>query len=127
MSQKYTVVHIEIPAKDRRAGATFYADVFGWPAEHMDAPMPYTTLRSGNEGMGIGMPDVGEQTKPNDVIVYISSEDVEADLKKIEAAGGKRLSDSFKVGDFGEMAMFTDPTGNRLALWKDLMQQQSGG
>lgn len=117
-----SIVHIEIPANDRKAGAEFYNKVFGWPFEHMGEPMPYTTFKTGN--VGLGMPDIGENYKPGDVIVYIGSEDVEADLKAIEAAGGKRAGDPFKVGDFGEMAFFVDPSGNMLALWKDLMSQQ---
>ncbi len=119
---KRSIVHIEIPAKDRRAGAKFYADVFGWSAQHMDEPMPYTGLETGN--VGVGMPDLGDQYKPGDTIIYIESDDVEADLKKIEAAGGKRLGDPFKVGDFGIMAFFADPSGNRLALWKDLSSSE---
>jgi predicted enzyme related to lactoylglutathione lyase len=70
------------------------------------------------------MPDTGDMYKTGDVILYIGSEDVAADLTQIEQAGGKKLSDPFKVGDFGEMAFFADPTGNRLALWKEL---QPGG
>lgn len=115
-------VHIEIPAHDRRAGADFYSKVFGWNAQHMDEPMPYTMFETGS--IGVGMPDTGERYKPGDVIIYFASDDVTADLNAIEAAGGKRAGEPFKVGDFGEMAMFTDPTGNLLALWKDLMPPQ---
>jgi len=119
---KRSIVHIEIPATNRESGADFYAKLFGWEFQHMNEPAPYTMLQTGN--VGIGMPDTSEMYGPNDVIVYVSSDDVTADLKQIEAMGGKRISDPFKVGEFGEMALFTDPTGNKLALWKEL---QSGG
>lgn len=115
---KRSFVHIEIPARDRQAAAKFYEDAFGWPAQHSGDPMPYTTMETGN--VGVGLPDLGENYKPGDVVVYLGSDDVEADLKKIEAAGGKRLCDPFPVGDFGVMAYFADTTGNRLALWKEL-------
>jgi predicted enzyme related to lactoylglutathione lyase len=115
---KRAIVHIEIPAQGRQQLAKFYADVFGWTATHTDEPLPYTMCETGS--VGIGMPDVGDRYKPGDVILYLSSDDVAADLTKIEAAGGRRLSDPFNVGDFGQMALFSDPTGNRLALWKDL-------
>lgn len=120
---KRSIVHVEIPANDRQAGGEFYQKVFGWSFTHTDEPAPYTMFETGN--VGVGMPDTGERYKPGDVILYIGSDDVAADLEAIEAAGGKRAGDPFKVGDFGEMALFTDPTGNLLALWKDL--SQSGG
>ncbi len=116
-----TIIHIEIPATDRQANAAFYQKVFGWTFTHSDEPMPYTMSDTPN--VGIGMPDTGDNYKPGDVLVYISSEDVAADLDAIEAAGGKRVRGPFMVGDFGEMALFTDPTGNLLALWKELTPQ----
>lgn len=120
---KRAIVHIEIPAANREAGAEFYAKLFGWEYQHMNEPAPYTMIETGN--VGIGMPDTGEMYAPNDVIVYIDSDDLTADLAQIESLGGKRIGEPIKVGDFGEMAFFTDPTGNRLALWRAF--EMSGG
>ena len=115
---KRSIVHIEIPAQNREVGAKFYADLFGWSFRHETNPEPYTIIETGN--VGIGMPDTGDMYHPGDVILYIDSQDVAGDLERIEALGGKRLSEPFNVGPFGEMAYFQDPTGNRLALWKAL-------
>ena len=117
------IVHIEIPAQDREVAARFYGDLFGWTATHSSEPMPYTSMTTGIPQQGVGLPEIGEMCQPNDVIVYIGSDDITADLTRIEAAGGKRAGEPFKVGDFGEMVLFTDPSGNKLALWKDFMQQ----
>jgi predicted enzyme related to lactoylglutathione lyase len=117
---KRPIVHFEIPAKDRKQSAQFFADVFGWGFRHSEEPAPYTLIDTGN--VGGGLPDADETYQPGHVILYIDSEDVEADLKKVEECGGKRLSDPFMVGEFGQMAFFADPTGNRLALWKELGQ-----
>ncbi len=116
---KRAIVHIEIPAQSRPGSAEFYHKVFGWEFQHMTDPSPYSMSESENK-VGLGLPDVDDTYKPGNVIVYLDSDDVAADLKKIEAAGGKRLSEPFKVGEMGEMAFFADPTGNRLALWKNL-------
>ncbi len=116
---KRAIVHIEIPAQSRPGSAEFYHKVFGWEFQHMTDPSPYSMSESENK-IGLGLPDVDDTYKPGNVIVYLDSDDVAADLKKIEAAGGKRLSEPFKVGEMGEMAFFADPTGNRLALWKNL-------
>jgi hypothetical protein len=51
--------------------------------------MPYTILRSGS--LAGGLAEIGEQYQAGDVILYIASDDIEADLKQIEAAGGNAL------------------------------------
>lgn len=113
---KRNIVHLEIAAQSRPDSAKFYADVFGWDFQHMEEPALYTMMTTGN--MTVGLPDIGEEYRQGDVIVYVESDDLAADLEHIERAGGKRLSQVFPVGNFGEMAFFSDPTGNRLALWK---------
>jgi predicted enzyme related to lactoylglutathione lyase len=120
---KRSIVHLEIPAQDREAGAQFYARLCGWTFEHVPEPMPYTMFETGN--VGIGMPDFSEQYKAGDTIIYIASDDVAADLKQVETLGGKTLTPPFDVGDFGRMAFFADPSGNRLALWQEM--KQDGG
>jgi predicted enzyme related to lactoylglutathione lyase len=114
---KRAIVHIEIPAQSRPGSAEFYHKVFGWDFQHMTDPGPYSMSESENK-VGIGLPDLGDMYEPGDVIIYLGSDDIAADLKEIEAAGGKRLSETVKVGEMGEMVFFADPTGNRLALWK---------
>jgi predicted enzyme related to lactoylglutathione lyase len=114
---KRNVVHIEIAAKDRAASAKFYHDLFGWEFESHGPPMNYTTFRSGN--LGGGFPDVdGKMYKAGDVVVYIASEDLAADAKRIEAAGGKVLAPAMDVPGMGTFQFFSDPSGTRLSLWK---------
>jgi predicted enzyme related to lactoylglutathione lyase len=38
-----------------------------------------------------GFPGVDDNNKPGDVTVYLDSEDIETDLKKIETNGGKTI------------------------------------
>ena len=119
---KRAVVHIEIPSQNRAESASFYKDLFGWEFQHMpDGSMPYTTFEAGNTGGGF--PEVGEMNKPGDVLVYIASDDLEGDLKKIEGLGGKTVMGKTEVPGFGHFAVFTDPTGNRVALWKGNSQE----
>ena len=51
------------------------------------------------------------------MIIYIDSEDIEADLKKIETMGGKKLLGKTEIPGRGWYALFADPTGNRMALY----------
>jgi predicted enzyme related to lactoylglutathione lyase len=109
------IVHIEIPARGRADLAKFYAELFGWETTAMD-DAKYTLWKSGN--IAGGFPDVDETYKPGDVIVYIDSDDIEADLKQIESKGGKTLQGQTEIPGFGWYALFADPTGNRIALYK---------
>ena len=112
------IVHIEIPAKGRADLAKFYADIFDWKFENQDE-MHYTTWESGN--VRGGFPDVDDKTyRPGDVVVYIDSPDIDADLKKIAAKGGKTLQGKTEIPGVGWFALFADPTGNRMALFTSL-------
>ena len=109
------IVHMEIPAADREAAAHFYNELFGWEFEHMGPPMNYTTFATGN--IGGGFPDLGEMYEPGDVLVYLYSDDIDADLRRIESRGGQTVMPSTEISGFGWFAVFSDPTGNRLALY----------
>lgn len=115
---KRNIVHFEIPAHDREVTARFFQEVFGWTFEHLEQPSPYTMVEAGN--VGGGLTDVGDGYRVGEVILYLDSDDIDADLKQIAAHGGKALSSRFQIGDFGEMAFFADPSGNRLALYRAL-------
>ncbi len=113
---KRPIVHVEIPAKDRQYTARFYADIFGWDYEDQPSPVPYTMFHSGNTGGGY--PELSDMYKPGDVLIYIHSHDLEADLRQIEARGGTVITREMEIPGFGQLAFFSDPAGNRIALWK---------
>lgn len=110
------IVHIEIPAgKGKGADAgKFYSEVFGWGIQH-DEAMNYTMFDT--DGLGGGFNEIGDQVKVGDVIVYIESEDIEADLKTIEGKGGSTVVPKSEIPTIGWFAWFKDPTGNTLALY----------
>jgi predicted enzyme related to lactoylglutathione lyase len=111
---KRDIVHIDIPAANRHTSAKFYADLFGWGVQHYEE-MRYSTFQAGN--VNGGYPDLSENRKAGEVIVYIDSTDIAADLKKIEAAGGKVVLPKTDIPGWGSYALFNDPAGNTLALW----------
>jgi uncharacterized protein len=117
MSTGRTIAHIEIPAKDREETAKFYHDLFGWSFQHMGAPVPYTMFKAGN--VDGGYPDIdGQMFQGNDLIIYVSSDDLDADLKRAQDLGGSKVMGVTEVPGFGTFAIFNDPSGNRIALWK---------
>jgi predicted enzyme related to lactoylglutathione lyase len=115
MTQGRAIVHVEIPAKAPREAGRFYAEMFGWGIQSVDE-MNYVMFDSGN--IGGGFPEADDKlSRPGDVLVYVDSDDIEADLKKIESLGGKTVRAKEEIPGFGWFAVFSDPTGNNMALY----------
>lgn len=113
---KRSISHIEIPTLNRHVSAEFYHQAFGWDYQDIQQ-MDYTTFMSQN--VRGGFPTVNNnEVKPHDLIVYLNSDDLDADLAKIVELGGKVLSEKVEIPGVGTYVYFADPTGNRLGLWK---------
>lgn len=115
----HPIVHIEIPATNSGAAGKFYGDVFGWKIE-ADEMYGYVQFQS-EGGPGGGFADVTGQApiqyKPDSLLVYLQTDDIDATLATIEAHGGKTVLPKTEIPHVGWWAVFTDPTGNRLALF----------
>lgn len=114
----HPIVHVELSANTAAAASKFYQDVFGWKIQH--APEVNYYMFSAEGGPGGGWAQVDENTRAGDVLVYIGTDDIEATLKDIEKAGGKILMHKTEIPGVGWFGQFTDPTGNRLALYTDM-------
>ena len=84
---KRNVVHVEIPAANVAATSKFYQDLLGWKIQH-DEAMNYSMWEA-DDGSGGGFPAVSADNPAGQVLVYIDSDDIEADLKRVEKLGGK--------------------------------------
>lgn len=108
------ISHIEISAQGPDDLARFYAELFGWETANMDHPGgKYSVWQSGN--IRGGFAPIGDDNKPGDVNLFLESEDIEADLKKVEISGGKILKSKTEYPG-GWFAYFEDPSGNKLGL-----------
>jgi predicted enzyme related to lactoylglutathione lyase len=112
---KRNIVHMELPAADVKGASTFYEELFGWKMEHA-AEFDYTMWEDGS-GYGGGFNKVSEETPAGQVIVYIHSDDIDADLKRVEALGGTVVTPKTEIPGTGWFGQFRDPTGNLLALY----------
>jgi predicted enzyme related to lactoylglutathione lyase len=112
---KRNIVHIEIPARNAGETAKFYAGLFGWKI----TPMPEMnyTLWEPAEGPGGGFSELSDFTKAGEVLIYVDSADIESDLKKAEALGGKIVMPKSEIPNTGWFGVFSDPTGNKIALY----------
>jgi uncharacterized protein len=112
---KHNIVHIEIPAVNTTKAGKFYQDLFGWTITREES-MDYTMWEPA-EGPGGGFNPLGDDVKPGDILVYVDSDDIETDLKRVEALGGKVIAPKREIPGVGWFGIFKDPTGNTLALY----------
>jgi len=113
---EHPIVHIEISASDREAAGKFYNQLFGWVITQMPE-MNYAMFET-PEGIGGGLNPVQENNPAGTVLVYIGTDDIEASLAKVEALGGSTLVPMTEIPGMGWFAIFRDPTGNQIGLYK---------
>ncbi len=115
---KRNIVHIEIPARNGKEAGEFYEKLFGWHIVH-DEQMNYT-MWDPHEGPGGGFSQVDGNVNAGDVLIYVNSEDIEADLKKATSLGATVLREKEEIPTIGWFGMFKDPTGNTIALYTSM-------
>jgi len=118
----HSVVHIEIPASDPAAAGKFYADLFGWQIQ-VDPSFDYHMFQA-EPGPGGGFVKIGGEGdyKAGEVLIYVSTDDIEGSLAKAESLGAKTLVPRTEIPNTGWFAIFSDPSGNRIALYKGIGQ-----
>lgn len=111
------VMHFELIAKDRAALRKFYGGLFGWAEE--DYPESAYTILKHNSGMGIDLA-VGAEGNGLDAgpTAYVAVDDVDGFLAKARAAGARPVQEPYDIAGMGRFAVFLDPEGNRIGLWK---------
>jgi len=118
----HPIVHVEIPAKDTKAAGEFYSKLFDWKME-LDPQFDYLQFAP-EGGPGGGFVQVGEQGgmqyKPDSLLVYIGTDDIEGTLRKAESLGGKTILPKTEIPQTGWFAILTDPTGNRIGLYTSI-------
>jgi predicted enzyme related to lactoylglutathione lyase len=113
------VAFFEIISGDAERARRFYADLFGWKGDADPAMGGYalidTASADGSIGGGIG----SDQDDAAGVRIYMRVDDLEAYLTRAVELGGKRIQPPTDLpGGYGQIAMFADPDGNRVGLWK---------
>lgn len=117
------VVHWEFWSKDPAKVSDFYRKVFDWNIRHIPE-MDYTLVETGGEGGingGIMTPKQGPW--PGNLALYIDVEDLAPYRDKIRQAGGKVIVEEQNVPGVGAFALFEDPDGRVLGMWKQLPKQ----
>ncbi len=111
------VVHWELGAKDAAKMGAFYGELFGWKIEH-NAAMNYRMVDTGDQGLGGGIRQNDKVSMPPYVTFYVQVDDLQAYLDKVEQLGGKTMVPPTVIPNMGAFALFTDPEGQMLGLFK---------
>jgi predicted enzyme related to lactoylglutathione lyase len=121
-----SIVHFEIPAKDKERSKKFYETVFGWKFEdvpQMDYTMVHTVelddkympVRPGAINGGMMTEEANGGMNP---VLVIDTPSVDEYLQKVVDAGGVKLSDKAAVGDMGFYARAKDTEGMVIGIWE---------
>jgi predicted enzyme related to lactoylglutathione lyase len=111
------VMHFEFIAKDRQRLREFYTWLFGWKPEEVPG-MNYTMLHPGDGGIEGAIGAVQSDGLPAGLTIYVQVDDVEKVLADAQKRGAKALQAPYDIPGVGRLAVFTDPEGNRVGLWK---------
>jgi len=62
--------------------------------------------------------EVGPMTSTvGEPLIYLASQDIDADLQRVQAHGGQTVMPKSEIPQVGWMAVFRDPSGNKIGLF----------
>lgn len=107
--------HFAINADDPERARRFYETVMGWRFEPWGPPDYYQIPNAGDGLIGALQQrrEVGGRRMPG-LELTIGVEDLARTLAALEAGGGRRLIQPFRIDGVGELVYFEDSEGNAL-------------
>lgn len=111
------VVHWEIAVKNFDKAKAFYSGLFGWKVDSNN-PMNYGIVDTAAGGINGGIFQAQKNMPQNYVTFYIQVDDLQKYLTKAESLGGKTCVPPTPIPNMGAFAMFNDPEGNMIGLFK---------
>ena len=111
--KEHAICYVEIGTTDMAVSKAFYAACFGWQFQDMGAD--YAMFGAGDMGGGLSteITPTAEGTR-----LVISVDSIPQKMAEVADAGGGVIGDVIDIGnDLGFYQYFTDPVGNKLAVW----------
>ena len=108
----------DIPVTDINRAATFYETVLQAPLTPMDMPgVPMRTFGAAPKMIGALVQSEHNTPQKTGTLIYFTAPDTIAGvLGRVEAAGGSVAMPETPIGEYGRIAQFIDPDGNRIGL-----------
>jgi uncharacterized protein len=117
---------VDLGAGDTAQAAAFYSGVFGWTVQPgMPEAGNYSMCEVGGQAVaGIGQKMSAEM--PTVWTTYLASDDVDATVERVRAAGGQVVMEPMDVMEAGRMAIATDPGGAAFGIWQSGLHTGAG-
>ncbi|MEO1520901.1 MAG: VOC family protein [Cyanobacteria bacterium J06633_2] len=118
-----TFCWVDLATTDAKAAKDFYTALFKWNATDVPAgdAGTYTMLQKGEKDVCAlyqMTPDMYPPGTPPHWLSYVSVNDVDDYVAKVQTLGGKILHEPCDVMESGRMSLVQDPTGAAFALWQ---------
>lgn len=113
----HPVNFFEIVSDDPARLHTFYRDLFGWTIDVDDDGFGLVDTGAGEGGVGGG---IGPKVGPNDsgVKIYVKTDDLEGTVARAKELGSVVYLEPMSLpGDYGRIAVVSDPDGSPVGLW----------
>ncbi len=108
--------YLEYPARDLAATKAFFEQVFGW--SFTDYGPEYTAFDHQGVDGGFYLADLRSTADKGAALTVFYSEDLQATLNKVTAAGGEISTPVFEFPG-GRRFHFKEPSGNEFAVWAE--------
>ena len=114
----HSIDYLEFGVTDLAVAKQFYGDAFGWTFNDYGPGPNYVGIRrpGGAETDEVGGFRLDPQVTPGGALVLLYSDDLEASIAQVRAAGGEVVSGPYEFPG-GRRFHFTDPAGNELGVW----------
>ncbi len=109
----------DLATSDVEAAKSFYGDLMGWTFEPSSTQQGGEYLGACLDGKSCaGIMQHPQPGAPAAWNTYIAVDDVSKTCETVEASGGTVFMSPTPVGDSGQMALATDPSGAMFGLWQ---------
>lgn len=124
---KSSVVHFEMPAKDKKRVSDFYSKVFGWGMHQMSEEMGNylmaQTADTDENGMvktpgaiNGGFFDYKDEDGYRTPHLIISVENLDQAMDEVKSAGGEIMGEVMNIPNVGKYVSFKDTEGNNVGM-----------
>lgn len=121
MTNKH-INYIEFAAADLDATKKFFEDVFDW--EFQDYGPDYIAFNNAGVEGGFFRADLASTTQNGGALIVLFTDSIEASVAKVQECGGTITKATFEFPG-GRRFQFTEPSGNELAVWTNILDAAS--
>ncbi len=115
MTTNHALDYIEISVSDVARAREFYGQAFGW--RFNDYGPEYAGIQTADGSGEVGGLGVGRDSGPGGVVALLRSDDLDASLAAVEAAGGSIVEAPYDYPG-GRRCIFGDLDGNVLGVYQ---------